>query len=160
MKFILLIISLGLFFAPQFTEATNPTTKQIRLSEQKLISMINAERAKYGLPALCEWDALSYFAKVHSQNMAAGKVKFGHDGFEKRAEGMEQYAVLNSFGENVAYCFHIEDPLAFSVKGWMNSPGHRRNILDTFEETGVGIAYSKEGKCFLTQLFATRRKRN
>jgi uncharacterized protein YkwD len=38
----------------------------------------------------------------------------------------------------------------------MDSPPHRKNILGDFKETGIGIAYSKEGKCYLTQLFAKR----
>lgn len=138
--------------------ASAQSLSQIDSDEKKVIELINKERAKCNLKPCTEWDVLTYFAKVHSQNMASGKTDFGHDGFNDRAAGVQKYAQVLAFGENVAYCYNVDDPLKLSVKNWMNSPGHKKNIMDSYQETGVGIAYSKEGRCYITQLFATRRK--
>ena len=41
-----------------------------------------------------------------------------------------------------------------AVSGWMNSPGHRANILtDTYDRAGVGVAVATDGKIFITQDF-------
>ena len=133
--------------------------KEIQEFETKLVELINLERAKLNLKALTIWKSLTYCAKEHSQNMANEKVAFGHGGFEFRAESMKKLAKLKSFGENVAYCYNIKDPLKAAVEGWMDSPGHKENILSDYEETGIGIAYSSDGACYMTQLFAKRFKK-
>ena len=51
--------------------------------------------------------------------------------------------------------YEIETPIESIVQGWMESPGHRRNILDRrFTHTAVGVAFSEDGEIFLTQLFS------
>ena len=51
-------------------------------------------------------------------------------------------------------------PLEDAVKGWMDSPPHRDNILNRrFQETGLGIARNDKGETYYTQVFATPRKR-
>lgn len=39
----------------------------------------------------------------------------------------------------------------------MKSQGHKENILGDFEESGIGVAISKDGKFYITQLFAKRK---
>jgi uncharacterized protein YkwD len=135
-----------------------PSGFEISNMEKKLIDLINNERVKFGYARMTEWSVLSDYARGHSQNMAQGKVKFGHGGFEERAEGVKSYAKHTAFGENVAYCYGVKDPLASAIKGWMNSQGHKDNILGDYDQTGIGIVYSKDGYCYLTQLFAKKRK--
>lgn len=71
---------------------------------------------------------------------------------------MQKMATLLSFAENVAYNHYYDDPVKVAVDGWMKSAGHKKNILGDFEETGVGVAISKEGQFYITQLFAKRYK--
>lgn len=139
---------------------TRYSENQIHEMEGRVIALINIERQKYGLKPMPEWNVLSYYARVHSQNMADEAVSFGHDGFNDRAAAVKKYAQLINFGENVAYNYNYDDPLKVAVENWMESPGHKKNILDDFRETGVGIAFSREGRCYLTQLFATRRTKS
>jgi len=126
------------------------------VSEEKCIADINRVRQEHGLQPLKGWTQLSACAREHSQNMAAGKCPFGHDGFKQRADQMQTQATLSSFAENVAYSHKYDDPVQIAVDGWMKSPGHKKNILGDFEETGVGVAVDKEGKFYITQLFAKR----
>lgn len=131
-----------------------PSKNNILAMEEKVIFLINQERSKFQLGSLSTNQALYKQAKEHSSNMASGKVAFGHHGFEKRADTIMKLKQHNSFGENVAYCYLIEDPLLVSIQGWMESLGHRENILGKYNQTGVGIAYNADGYCYITQLFA------
>lgn len=136
-----------------------PSYEQILEMEARCVDLINLERAKYGLVPLKVWDALTLVARKHSENMAIGSVAFGHDGFEDRADEINSICRYKQFAENVAYNHHYKDPLKVAVEGWMDSPGHFVNIVGDFLETGIGIAYSKDGRCYLSQLFATRRQK-
>lgn len=119
---------------------------------------INQIRQDKGLHPLTWWPELSDCARGHSQNIANGHCPFGHDGFEQRMDHMNTLAKVYYFGENIAYCYNYENPVDISVKGWMQSEGHRKNILADFEETGIGVSISAEGKFYITQLFACRRQ--
>ena len=104
-----------------------------------------AEGHKGGLPALRWSKELHDIALEHSQNMANGKVKFGHGGFKKRSEKVPFPKI--SFSENVAWNEGLSDPSEFTecaVRGWINSPGHRRNMLAT--NTLCAIAVFKKGQ--------------
>ena len=51
--------------------------------------------------------------------------------------------------------WHNEQKIAqFAVVGWMNSPGHRANILNgVYNREGIGVAFAPDGKLFITQNF-------
>ena len=133
--------------------------REIEHLEKQLIELINKERKKEGLSALKEWTVLTKIARKHSQNMAAKKVAFGHDGFDDRFDESRKKGSVKKFGENVAYSYNVKNPLQTAVQSWMNSSSHRKNILNKeYTETGIGIAYDKKGKFFVTQLFSKRTK--
>jgi uncharacterized protein YkwD len=138
------------------TKLNSCDISQIQAQEMRMIELTNYERAKFKLPPLKLLNTLQGLAKQHSVAMASQAVKFGHDGFENRANAIKKHGQHCSFGENVAYNYLVKDPLQNAMDGWMKSKGHRDNILGDFDEIGVGIAYSKEGRCYLTQLFAKR----
>lgn len=146
---ICLFITLGIF-SFGYTQAS------VSSDEIRCVSKINEERKKYGLHSLKIWHDLSNCAREHSRNMGLEKVPFGHQDFEKRAKAIQKICQLHSFGENVAYSFNCKDPVQTAVEGWMKSPSHKKNILGDFEETGIGIFINKEGKFFITQLFARK----
>lgn len=159
--FAALVLCLSLVSSIPVLEGANRSagTQSNTIAEQeaRLIAAVNNVRRKYGLAALSTWNTLSYYAREHSQNMADKSVGFGHAGFDARANKIKKSAECQSVGENVAYCFLIDDPLKKSVEMWMNSPGHRENILGDYKETGMGIAYDDEGRCYITQMFSKRR---
>ena len=131
-------------------------TGSIASFEEYCHQEINKVREVHGLPPLTWWPQLADCAREHSQNMANGLCPFGHEGFERRAKQMGKFARIYFFGENVAYSYNYKDPVKISVEGWMKSEGHRENILADFKETGIGVAITKEGKFYVTQLFASR----
>ena len=135
-----------------------PDHSEVVKMELLLIGLINDVRAQHRLKPLIQSNLLTSAAQIHSANMAKGAVSFGHDGFDKRATEIRKHGIHNSFGENVAYSHHIEKPLEAAVQGWMKSPGHRENILGDYNETGIGIAFDAQGKCYITQLFAKKNK--
>ena len=122
--------------------------------ETLLVQMINVERAKEGLEPLYIWPPLVQVARVHSRNMADGLIELGHDGFQDRFEEMQDYAYVSDFAENVAYSYNVKDHLKSAVRGWMHSPGHKKNILGDYRDTAIGIAFDAKGKFYVTQLFA------
>lgn len=154
------ILTALLFSSSMHVNASIPhksaSERNIHSAEAKAVQMINDERAKKGYRPLRIWKALTLSARKHSQNMAHKRVAFGHNGFEERGNEIKKIAPWKAFGENVAYSYNVKDHLQTAVTGWMNSPGHRENILGNFEETGMGIAFSKDGSFYITQLFATR----
>ncbi|AFY35775.1 CAP domain-containing protein [Calothrix sp. PCC 7507] len=118
--------------------------------EASVFQQINQYRASINLPALTRNSAADNQAKIHSQNMASGKVGFGHSGASQRfkATGIS----YKSAAENVAYNSG-SDPATRAVQGWLKSPGHLANIKGNFSLTGIGVAKSSDGKVYLTQLF-------
>ncbi|MBI3956350.1 CvpA family protein [Candidatus Gottesmanbacteria bacterium] len=122
-------------------------------SEAQMIERVNRERAKEGLPTLRVEETLTAVARGHSRDMFERRY-FAHYspegrdvGYRARQEGLE-YALI---GENLAYAPDVE--LAHS--GFMNSEGHRRNILDpAWTRIGIGVIDGDiYGKMF-TQVFA------
>lgn len=163
-RFLFLCLFLGIFsenfsFAISkriYYSSVKRTLPSVAHLEETAIAAINKIREEYGLIHLKTWSQLSDCAREHSQKMASGKRAFGHDEFKQRAEKMQKVSFLTSFGENVAYCFNYDDPVQICVEGWMNSPGHKKNILGDFEETGIGAAINSKQEFYITQLFAKR----
>lgn len=153
------LILLGIFLEKESYAVTQKyfSTQDIASFEKYCHAEINKIRQEYGMTLLNLWSQLSDCAREHSQNMAKGHCPFGHDGFEKRAKDMQKMAKILSFGENVAYSYGYADPVKVAIDGWMESKGHRENILGEFKETGIGVAITQDGKFYVTQLFAKRR---
>ena len=65
---------------------------------------------------------------------------------------MESFGVkFSAAGENIAMGQQTPEAV---MNSWMNSPGHRSNILNpTYTELGVGLAKDSTGKCYWTQMF-------
>lgn len=95
---------------------------------------------------------LNQIAKGHSNNMASHSIPVGHLGFEKRFSAIRQ-EIPNSrqAAENVASGYRSIDAV---VKGWIHSPGHRQNILGSYNLTGIAISYDKNHTPYYTQVFA------
>jgi len=83
--------------------------------------------------------------------MASGKVAFGHDGFEKRAKAIQKELGSMEIGENVASGSMTAREV---VDGWLNSPGHKKNIEGHFVLTGIGYSRDKKGDIYFTEIFS------
>ena len=87
-------------------------------------------------------------------DMANKKVPFGHDGFDNRA-AMVPYN-KQFFAENVAYCYNYERSVIAQtiVDGWIESPGHRKNLLSNSNVCAIAAYKGDDGNWYFTQLFA------
>eukprot|EP00026_Physarum_polycephalum_P006695 Phypoly_transcript_06746.p1 GENE.Phypoly_transcript_06746~~Phypoly_transcript_06746.p1 ORF type:complete len:441 (+),score=83.84 Phypoly_transcript_06746:99-1421(+) len=98
---------------------------------KEALELTNRFRKENKLPPLMWHSALCTIGAQHSKNMAEHKVAFGHDGFQER---IRQYPMPHrSAAENVAMSKGISDVANTAVHGWINSTGHRKNLLSHSE---------------------------
>lgn len=119
-----------------------------------LVEAHNKERAKEGLPPLKGDPKLMQAALVHARDMAEHE-KMAHEGSDgstpsQRAERIG-YRYVNT-GENVAYGQETVDSV---MRSWMNSPGHRKNILGDFSEIGAARVLDEEERPYWSVSFGT-----
>ena len=134
-------------------KVTVPLFTEVKSIEAQVLSLTNAERAKNGLSALTmNWE-LARVARYKSQDMI-NKKYFSHDSptYGSPFDMIKSFSIkYSAAGENIAY----GQPTASAVvTAWMNSPGHRANILSkNFTQLGVGYAKSGNGTAYWTQMF-------
>lgn len=134
------------------------TPANILALEQDAFELVNQERVANGLSPLVMDSAVRAVARAHSQDMANRKY-FSHE----TPEGLHSWDRLinagvsyTSMAENIAKNMGFSDPSGVAVDGWMNSEGHRANILTPgFTHTGMGVALDDEGYTIFTQVFVT-----
>jgi len=124
--------------------------------ERAAFELVNRHRRARGLPALTLDARIAREARLHSDDMAAGRTPFGHEGFDERARALRRVIPWPATAENVAYDRGHRDPAAEAVRGWLASRGHRRNIEGPYELTGVGVASNAAGEVYFTQIFVGR----
>ncbi|MDJ0730812.1 MAG: CAP domain-containing protein [Crocosphaera sp.] len=125
--------------------------------EQEINRRVNQYRLSKNLPPLQMNAEISYVARQHSRDMASKIATFSHDGFDNRAKAVGKTIPYRAFAENLAYIKGYPDLADVAVKGWINSPGHRKNMEGNFDLTGVGIAKNSDGEYYFTQLFLLQR---
>jgi uncharacterized protein YkwD len=149
--------------------------------EKQIHTLINRERKKHGLSKL-EWDdALAGIGRKHSRDMEMRNY-FDHSSPEGRdfsyryqragyqctvrvgntiytgAENIAlnyRYASVTTMNGEAFYEWNSQDRIAeTTVEGWMNSPGHRQNILmPHWRREGIGVVFGPDGKIAITQNF-------
>lgn len=119
---------------------------------EDVVAKTNQFRKANGLGALQTNNYLNELAQKHSEAMAKGRTSFGHDGFKRRNDlATAKLKTISSFAENVAFGATTATQV---VNNWKNSAGHRKNMLGkSYKYIGVGVAKSKNGQLFYTQLF-------
>ncbi|MBD2092162.1 CAP domain-containing protein [Microcoleus sp. FACHB-1515] len=143
----------------QVTDVPPPAvaaTSQYANLEQAVHDQVNEYRAEQGLPPLTLDPRISEIARQHSADMAAGRVEFGHAGFESRVRSIARAVPYRSAAENVAYNQGYSTPVEQAVQGWIESPGHRVNMEGQFNLTGIGVTRTADGKYYFTQIFIRR----
>jgi stress response protein SCP2 len=122
-----------------------------------VVTATNAERARHGLAPLTVDARLAAAAQAHSADMVARSF-FAHenpDGAQVWDRALAAGYAYRKVAENIAAG---QRSAAEVVEGWMNSPGHRRNILDPeLTQIGVGTATGGEYGIHWTQVFGTPR---
>jgi uncharacterized protein YkwD len=133
-------------------QSTNIDTVAI---ESSILSQINQYRASKGLAPLSRNSNIDGQSRNHSQSMANGSTPFSHQGLAQRiqATGIS----WRGYAENVAYNQGHSDPATTAVRGWLNSPGHLRNIEGKYNQTGIGVAVNGKGEIYFTQMFISSR---
>ncbi len=125
-------------------------SQAVRAYEQEVVRLVNAQRAQNGLKPLAENWELSRVARYKSADMA-GKRYFSHESptYGSPYQMMRSFGIsFRSAGENIAY--GQRTPAAV-VAAWMNSSGHRANILNS-SYTQIGVGYHEAGN-YWTQMF-------
>ena len=118
--------------------------------EQEVVRLVNAERASYGLPALSIRADLCQYARVKSQDMHdSGYFSHTSPNYGSPFDMMKSFGITYNYaGENIAMGYSTPDAV---MTAWMNSAGHRANILsETF--TTLGVGYVADGG-YWTQWF-------
>ncbi len=145
--------------APPTEASTTPPSQQELIAEEIEVGIhqkINEERTNAGLPALSLNTELSSLARAHSVDMLSNNY-FAHDnaaGCSSSCRLTNAGFLWNMSGENIyvmsGYTIAVDRVVEMAIESWMNSAGHRENILNpSFTEEGIGIAF--EG----TKLYAT-----
>lgn len=126
--------------------------------EQAIFQRVNQERAAAGLPALSYNGTMEYYARVKSKDMA-DRGYFDHKDpqgnlitEQMKADGVS----YNAWGENIAYIQGVSGNATLATQfmdNWMNSSGHRANILSSnFTSIGIGV-YKIGNTYYATQEF-------
>jgi uncharacterized protein YkwD len=124
-----------------------------------VVRYTNDARARNGLKPLASNSRLMEAARIHAEQMAA------YQRMDHTISGA-QYPTLQSRLQAVSYVYmNAAENVAWNsatpqavVNGWMNSSGHRANILDSrLTEIGAAMARSSKGEPYWIQVFGTPR---
>jgi uncharacterized protein YkwD len=148
--------------APRATPSATKSTVQPKAAtagdgsvESQVIALVNTERANAGCAALTADSRLTTAARGHSSDMAS-RGYFDHNTLEGVTVGTRVTNAgyrWSAVGENIAWG---QATATAVMKDWMNSPGHKANILNcSFKNIGVGMAYNSSRRPYWTQDFGT-----
>ena len=131
---------------------TNTNTSSMNADEQEVFNLINKQRTDNGLPALKNDSEVQRVARIKAQDMVNNNY-FSHQSptYGSPFDMLKSFGIsYKSAGENIAG----NSTNNGAVTAWMNSSGHRANILNgSFNYTGVGVVSSpKYGKMYV-QMF-------
>ena len=116
--------------------------------EGDFVSRINADRASNGLDPLTVLSGLTTYARSHSEAMEADGQIYHSTADQLRSMANSAAPGWQRLGENVG----TGGSVASLHVAFMNSPGHRDNILGDFTHVGVGTVES-DGRLYVTEIF-------
>ncbi|MBD8498716.1 CAP domain-containing protein [Paenibacillus arenosi] len=130
-------------------------SKELQQSfERQLLDLANASRAQMGKKPFKADTEIASTARKHSQDMSKRSF-FDHD----NPDGKSPFDRMDD--DNISYSSAAENIAAgqtsaiIAHEGWLNSSGHRKNILGDFARLGVGVAFGGEMEVYYTQNFYT-----
>jgi len=134
----------------QQKQDTAPASSSVSAYEKEVVELTNAERKKQGLKPLTLDEKLSKVARTKSQDMKDNNY-FDHNSptYGSPFDMMKKFGITyRTAGENIAKGQKTPQEV---VKAWMNSEGHRKNIMNP-NFTHIGVGYVKDGN-YWTQQF-------
>ncbi|WP_235858027.1 CAP domain-containing protein [Sutcliffiella cohnii] len=137
----------------QQQQPTEQANQGISDVEQRVIELTNAERRKNGLSDLKADASISNVARQKSVDMQQNNY-FSHTSptYGSPFDMMRDFGIsYNTAGENIAMGQRTPEEV---VNAWMNSEGHRKNILSP-NFTHIGVGYTENGH-YWTQMFVGR----
>ncbi len=147
---------------PPGTPASPPAvTDEASVLEEKIWAFTNNERTRREISSLVRNSILAATARAHSADMLE-RDYFDHenpDGCSSSCRATKAGYAWRMVGENIymleGFEFSTDQTAAMIVSGWMESPGHRANILkEGYTETGVGVIVQGSA-IYATVLYAT-----
>lgn len=149
------LVTLGCWAA----QAGDGPKGKVKLSaeEEKVLALVNAARQEQKLRPLKVNPILAAVARKHAANMARqGKLEHVLDGKNPGQRLKAAGYAYRGWAENIYSGARGQGEAAAreAMKWWLNSTGHRGNILDkAFVETGIGFARDDRGTFYFTQVF-------
>lgn len=119
-----------------------------RAAEPHLLELTNGARAASRLAPLAADARLADQARNHSEQMAAARTLF----HTSDLAGTFRAAAIgwSRVGENVAVAGTVDE----AQRLFMSSAAHRSNILGDYNTVGLGVARGRDGRLYITELFA------
>jgi uncharacterized protein YkwD len=140
--------------APRIADTTGPATSAGNTLAAAVVTQLNAERATRGLAAYVAQPQVTSAAQLHSDDMAA-QGRMSHTGSDGSSAGdrlLAQGFAWEAWGENVAAG---QRTAADVVSAWMNSSGHRPQMLGSYRYVGVGVTAGADGVLYWTLVVAS-----
>jgi uncharacterized protein YkwD len=134
------------------TEAKLPIVTVYEYSplELETMALINAHRVSIGMNSLEKINHVSFKSEEHDNYMIANNV-VNHDDFVARSENIIKALGASKVSENIAYNYNSAQG-AFDA--WMDSPGHKENIVGDFTHFGIAIRENPlNGRKYYTNIF-------
>jgi uncharacterized protein YkwD len=142
----------------QISNKQKSSDKFMEQVEQIIYAKINQERAKAKVATLSYSTTMEKYSRIKSKDMG-DRGYFNHkdlDGNLITTKMKRDGISYNAWGENIAYIGGVSDANALAsqfMTNWMNSPGHKANILSNqFRSVGIGV-YKVNNKVYATQEF-------
>lgn len=137
------------------SSGSSSSSSSLLAAEQQAVKLMNADRNANGLPSLRVDSRLVSLAENYAQDMINRKF-FSHYNPEGLSpfDRMKQAGISYSYaGENLAINTNVDA----AEKAFMNSSGHRANILNShYTDIGIGVRYDSKGSAYVVQEFIAR----
>lgn len=133
------------------TETTSTSAPSSSNYERRVVELVNIERQKNGLSPLTLDSAISNVARIKSKDMSDNNY-FAHHSptYGSAGDMLTQFGIkYSAWGENIAAGQRTPEDV---VNGWMNSEGHKANILSS-DFSKIGVGYVNNGRPHWTQIF-------
>ncbi|HBG1232438.1 TPA: sporulation protein [Clostridioides difficile] len=138
---------------PDDNNNSGSTSENFSAYQKEVVDLVNVERAKAGLNPLTLDSSISNVATKKSQDMIDNNY-FSHNSptYGSPFDMLKKFGVsYKTAGENIAMGQKTPKEV---VSAWMNSEGHRKNIMNpNFSKIGVGVAQKSGGSIYWTQIF-------
>lgn len=117
--------------------------------EGEILKLVNQYRKAQHLAPLKFSSYASKLCKEHNDYMIS-RERISHDNFKSRYQKLNKELKVFSAAENVASGYKTANKV---MKAWLNSPGHKNNIIGDFTHIGINAKKNSKGVYYFTQIF-------